>query len=178
VLKIIVIDGANPEMLPPMSTDEQKIMGDEIFARNLGFADGGVTRVLNSSAASSDSEPSTPSLGPLDSLMLKIRSHIALGLLLMSNVKEGSWLELGTRLPTKMTLVKCVEENYLKDGQFGSKGEGLRALMTEDYMGWKAQCFQELEVVKLNGCTHDTCFEEGVVEDLTDILVESLVDVD
>jgi len=178
VLKIIVIDGANPEMLPPMSTDEQKIMGDEIFARNLGFADGGVTRVLNSSAASSDSEASTPSLGPLDSLMLEIRSHIALGLLLMSNVKEGSWLELGTRLPTKMTLVKCVEENYLKDGQFGSKGEGLRALMTEDYMGWKAQCFQELEVVKLSGCAHDTCFEEGVVEDLTDILVESLVDVD
>ena len=37
VLKVIMIDSANPETLPHMELDEQRVMGNEIFRRNLGF---------------------------------------------------------------------------------------------------------------------------------------------
>lgn len=186
VLKVVVIDGANPEKLPPMSGEEQNVIGDEIFARNLAFAGGnsGKTRARSlavpgsgDSATSSDSEASTHASSPLETLLLKIRSHIALGLELMSCVEEGSWVQVGDPLKTKMTLVKCVDEAYLEDGQFGDKGVGVRTLMAEECMGWNADCFDSLEVIKLIGPTHDTCFEEKFVGKLTDILAECLIGV-
>jgi pimeloyl-ACP methyl ester carboxylesterase len=193
VLRVLVIDGANPVCLPAMSEEERIVMGDEILARNLGFAvSGTITNKASlgawnsppsDSASSSGTETRPPLLprqlalgGELETFLLKIRAHIALGLDLMSTVDSETWLS--THLPTKMVLIKCVREEYLQDGQFGTKGEGVRALMAQDAMGWDKGRFGGFETVMLRRGTHDTCFDEEFVGDVTEVLVSALVDVE
>jgi pimeloyl-ACP methyl ester carboxylesterase len=175
VLKVMMIDSANPETLPGMDAEEQKVMGDLIFARNLGF-----TKSVSSLApAQSDSEASSESDAdvksrPVDNYLQRIRRHIALGLKLMSAVPEGAYLS--GFCDTHVVLVKCAAEEYLNKGQFGNKGAGVRDLMRDMYMGWDAAGFAMFETIPFSAA-HDTAFDGEFTDELTGIL-NGLLDVE
>jgi hypothetical protein len=173
VLKVIMIDSANPETLPHMELEEQKVMGNEIFRRNLGFTKSSPSSGQFDSEASSDSEMDVQ-VRPGDSYMQKIRAHISLGLRLMSTVPAGEYLS--GFLDTHVVLVKCAAEEYLSDGQFGNKGAGVRKLMRDTCMGWDEAAFAMFETVDFSA-THDTAFDAEFADELTAIM-RDLLEVD
>jgi pimeloyl-ACP methyl ester carboxylesterase len=171
VLKVIMIDSANPETLPGMEAEEQKVMGDMIFARNLGFTKtSSLAPTHFDSGASSESEMDAES-APVDSYMQKIRRHIGLGLKLMSTVPAGKYLS--GFCDTHVVLVKCTAEEYLNKGQFGNKGAGVRNIMRDMNMGWDVATFAIFETVPFSAA-HDTAFDGEFADELTGILNELL----
>jgi hypothetical protein len=173
VLKVIMIDSANPEFLPAIEMEEQNTMAELILARNLG------SRVPPASSGydsepSSDSDTETGSL-EMDRQLRKMRAHISLGLKLMSTVAPGVFLS--GYCDTHVVLVKCEAEEYLRDGQFGNKGAGVRKLMRDRTMNWDLKKFREFETVGF-GAAHDTAFDSEFVGELTGILKQLLAEVE
>lgn len=166
VLRVIMIDSANPDRFPAFINRAEHEKITAITYNN-------VTKRMNipaslaedDSSESSSEEDDDDDDSSLSNMLPKMRNHIYNGLHLIA--KENRFHEEVCRAP--VTLIKCSTLSRPSPSIRDARKEFVQKTFMDERMGWPTNSFSRFHTVEISG-SHDSVFDRGNVDELTKIL--------
>lgn len=164
VLRVIMIDSANPDRFPAFVNRAEHEQVTAITYHN-------ITKRLDIPVSMTKGDTSEPSSeedeeeSDLVSMLPKMRSHIYNGISLIA--KENKFLKEQSQAP--VILIKCSKLSRPSPSIREARKEFVQKTFLDEKMGWQAKNFHRFRTVEL-GSSHDSVFDRGNVEELTNIL--------
>ena len=167
VIRVIMIDSANPENYPPFvnRAEHEKIatLTYSGIARNLSVSDPINDSEDGSGLESSDDEESSN----LSSLLAIMRKHVFNSLNIMSATTCDSFIREYYARP--VTLIKCSLPSRSLPSLRDTRRAFMHKVFHDEHMGWQATRFKDFQTLHFKA-QHDSALDDKHVGELTTIL--------
>lgn len=146
-------------------------LGDDILDRGSASSSGSSSADASGENSSADASSDEDEDSSVASFYSRMRQHIHSGLLMLSTYRSSTAAAWNRQslAETDVTLVKCKRLGLLSPILEENRRSFAKRMNRDDRIGWKEEWFRSLATVPFLA-SHNACFDEENVDELTDIL--------